>query len=81
MLKSPNNKARSKVTSKFQATIPSAIRKVLALEYGDTVVFEVIGGQVVLRRELPLDSDYLDAVGASLSEWNSVEDEEAYGDL
>lgn len=81
MIKNPKVNARSRVTSKFQATIPLAIREVLALEQGDTVVFEVVKGQVIVRRELPLDKDYLDAVSATLSEWNSAEDDKAYGDL
>jgi AbrB family looped-hinge helix DNA binding protein len=73
--------ARSKVTSKYQATIPESIRKVLELKAGDTVVYEVRGNQVTVRRELPLDKEYLDAVGQTLSEWDSELDEAAYGSL
>jgi AbrB family looped-hinge helix DNA binding protein len=45
--------ARSRLTSKFQATIPEPIRQVLGLEAGDTVIYEVQGDKVVVRRELP----------------------------
>jgi len=72
---------RSKLTSKYQATIPEPIRKVLELKPGDTVVYEVKGNQVVVRRELPMDKEYLDAVGKTLSEWDSELDEAAYGKL
>ncbi len=73
--------ARSKVTEKYQATIPAPIRKVLGVKKGDTVIFEVVGGQVVLRRMPPLDRDYLGALTATLGEWNSKEDDDAYGGL
>lgn len=73
--------ARSKVTSKFQATIPEPIRQVLGLEAGDTVIYEVQGDKVVVRRELPMDKEYLVALSKTLSEWASELDEAAYGDL
>ena len=73
--------AISKMTSKCQATIPKEIREVLGLSGGDTVLFEVNGGQVTLRKLAPADVEYLRAVGRTLSEWTSREDEEAYGDL
>lgn len=73
--------ARAKLTSKYQATIPEPIRKVLGLEAGDTVVYEVKGSQVTVRREIKLDKEYLEAISATLSEWDSAADEEAYGQL
>lgn len=73
--------ARSKVTEKHQATILTPIRKVLGVKKGDMVVFEVIDGQVLLRRMPPLDADYLGALTGTLGEWNSKEDDDAYGGL
>ncbi len=73
--------ARSKVTEKYQATILTPIRKVLGVKKGDMVVFEVIDGQVLLRRMPPLDADYLGALTGTLGEWSSKEDDEAYGGL
>jgi antitoxin PrlF len=72
--------SRSKVTAKYQATIPGPIRAYLKLKQGDTVEFAVIDQQVVLRRSIPLDLDYLRSVEQTLSEWNSSHDE-AYNDL
>lgn len=71
----------SKLTSKFQATIPLAVRRVLGLKPGDAVVFEVEDGKVMLRRAMPLDKAYTEALEGTLSEWLSEEDDEAYRDL
>ncbi|GAA6616398.1 AbrB/MazE/SpoVT family DNA-binding domain-containing protein [Scytonema sp. NUACC26] len=71
----------SRVTKKYQATIPQAVREVLGISQGDCVAFEIIQGQVVLKKVQPFDWDYLDAVAGTLSEWASEADEEAYHDL
>ncbi len=71
----------SRVTKKYQATIPQAVREVLGITQGDCVAFEINQGQVVLKKVLPLDWEYLNAVTETLSEWTSAADEEAYGDL
>jgi AbrB family looped-hinge helix DNA binding protein len=70
------------VTSKGQATIPAQVRKRLGIHRGDSVVFAASGsGGVFLRKASRLDLEYLDALGKTLSEWNSKHDEAAYGDL
>ncbi len=69
------------MTKKYQATIPQAVREVLGITQGDCVAFEINQGQVVLKKVLPLDWEYLNAVTETLSEWTSAADEEAYGDL
>ena len=51
------------------------------ISQGDCVAFEIVQGQVVLKKVQPLDSDYLDAVAGTLNEWTSEADEEAYHDL
>lgn len=76
-----NSMIKSKVTSKFQATIPAEIRKTLGLRGGDTVAFEVIKGEVRLRRATPLDIAYAQALKPTLSEWESDNDNKAYRDL
>ena len=73
--------ASSKLTSKYQATIPSAVRKALKVGAGDTVAFDIEDGRVIVRKSLPLDQGYLKGVEETLSEWGSEEDEAAYGDL
>ena len=71
----------SKLTSKFQTTIPQEVRKYLLLKKGDEIVFEIEDGQVVLRKATPFDIEYLSSVESTLSEWNSENDEEAYKGL
>lgn len=71
----------SKVTAKYQATIPQSIREVLGIEVGDRVQFEIEGERVVLSKLPDLDWDYLEAVSETLGEWASAADEEAYADL
>jgi len=72
----------AKISSKGQVTVPMEIRKALHVEAGDTLAWEIEDdGRVVVRRMAPLDVDYLAAVSGTLSEWNSEEDEEAYGGL
>ena len=48
---------------------------------GDSLVYEVEGETVRLRRLAPVDLAYLRAVQATLSEWDSPEDEAAYAGL
>lgn len=73
--------SKSKLTSKHQTTIPKEVRKLLLLEKGDEVVFEIENGQVTLRKATPLDLEYFASVESTLSEWNSKNDDEAYDDL
>ncbi|HUW50548.1 MAG TPA: AbrB/MazE/SpoVT family DNA-binding domain-containing protein [Sulfuricella sp.] len=71
----------SKVTTKYQATIPLEVREKLGIQQGDMVAFEFENGAVRLRRVVPLDVEYAKALAGTLSEWASENDEEAYRDL
>ncbi|MBM3267980.1 MAG: type II toxin-antitoxin system PrlF family antitoxin [Candidatus Sericytochromatia bacterium] len=71
----------SRVTTKYQATIPLAVREALGIRQGDRVLFEISGGQVLLRRAIPSDPEFMGALAGTLSEWLSPEDEKAFGDL
>lgn len=74
--------AVSSLTTKFQATIPAEIRARLQLKAGDKIRFVVNdAGEVVVKKAPLLDAGYLAAVELTLTEWNSPEDEEAFGDL
>jgi antitoxin PrlF len=74
--------ADSKVTSKFQATIPQDIRSLLDLRAGDRIIFEVNENkQVTIKKATPLDLIYLRSIESSLTEWTSSNDEEDYRDL
>lgn len=71
----------SRLTSKFQATIPLAIRRKLGLRPGDAVVFEIENDVVTVRRATALDKEYAKSLEGTLTEWLSKEDEEAYRGL
>ncbi|GAO34692.1 MAG: AbrB/MazE/SpoVT family DNA-binding domain-containing protein [Sulfuricella sp.] len=71
----------SKVTTKYQTTIPLEVREKLGIQQGDMVAFELENGVVRLRRVVPLDVEYAKALAGTLSEWASENDEEAYRGL
>ena len=75
------SKLTSKVTQKYQATIPQGIREKLEIEKGDRVIFEIEDEKVVLKKLSTLDWEYLESISATLGEWSSEADEEAYRDL
>lgn len=72
---------QSRLSSKGQVTIPAKVRAKLDLQPGDTVIYEIEGERAVLRRAEPFDLAYHAALTATLEEWVSAEDEEAFGDL
>lgn len=74
--------ADSKLTSKFQATIPQDIRSLLNLKAGDRIIFEVTKDkQVTIKKATHRDLVYLRSIESTLTEWNSQNDEEDYRDL
>jgi AbrB family looped-hinge helix DNA binding protein len=73
--------ATSKLTKKYQATIPEPVRRLLHLEAGDAVAFDIEGDDVHLRKARPVDLAFTQSLEKTLSEWVSQADEEAYRDL
>ena len=71
----------SKLTTKYQATIPQKVRQELNLKAGDRVAFIIEDGQITIQKASAVDWEYLNAVSDTLGEWSSEADEEAYGDL
>ncbi len=71
----------SKLTTKFQTTLPAPVRKALHLQAGDFVGFEITGNEVRLRRATPLDLAFNQALQGSLTEWHSAADDKAFKDL
>lgn len=75
-------RAVSKLTSKYQTTVPASVREALGLSKGDSIAFETADdGNVTIRKAMPLDLEFAKALEPLLSEWNSDEDEEAYSGL
>ena len=71
----------SKLTKKYQATVPEAVRKKLNLNAGDIIAFEIDNDIIRLRKARPIDIEFSNALVPTLNEWNSPYDEEAYDDL
>ena len=73
--------ATSKLTKKYQATVPEVVRKKLKLNAGDVIAFEIENETITLRKAKPIDIEFSSALVPTLSEWESQNDEEAYNDL
>ena len=73
--------AVSKLTKKYQATVPKPVRKKLNLKAGDVIAFEIEDDMIRLRRARPIDIEFSNALVPTLSEWESQNDEEAYNGL
>jgi AbrB family looped-hinge helix DNA binding protein len=72
----------SKLTSKYQATIPKEVRRALHLEAKDRILYLIQDDNTVkITRMSPLDLDYLKSLSTTLSEWESEEDERAFRNL
>ena len=71
----------SRITSKYQATIPRAVRRVLGLKQGDRIGFQITDKQVKLRKITAADIEYMKALEPTMSEWSSKNDEDAYRNL
>jgi bifunctional DNA-binding transcriptional regulator/antitoxin component of YhaV-PrlF toxin-antitoxin module len=64
-----------------QAIIPEPVLDALKLREGDAIVFEIDQAGVHLRKAPPTDQAFTQALQGTLSEWDSVADDEAYADL
>jgi len=73
--------ATSKLTKKYQATVPKNVRKKLELKAGDIIAFDVDNDTIKLRKARPIDLEFSSALIPTLSEWDSQNDEDAYNEL
>ena len=73
--------ATSKLTTKYQATIPEPVRKILHLGAGDVIAFDIENDGIHVRKARPTDLLFAKALEGTMNEWESAADEEAYRDL
>jgi len=73
--------ATSKLTTKYQATIPEPVRRLLDLGAGDAIAFEIENNDVHLRKARAVDFAFAQGLEGTLTEWSSAEDEKAYREL
>jgi antitoxin PrlF len=71
----------SKLTARFQAYVPTAVRRALQLQAGDHLGFEILDGEVRLHRASPSNSAFSLAIASTLNEWESAKDNKAFKDL
>jgi AbrB family looped-hinge helix DNA binding protein len=71
----------ARLTSKGQVTIPKDVRAKLHLKAGDVLSYEVKGDEARVRKVGRFDAAWHQALRATLEEWDSTEDNEAFRDL
>lgn len=72
----------SRLTSKYQATVPRQVREALNVSAGDRIEFVVKGQRVTLRKVADPELDDVRADDAAFApEWLSAADEKAWRDL
>ena len=72
----------ARVTAKGQATIPKRIREAAHIREGDMLAFDLdSNNRITIKRIEPAIDIELLALQGTLSEWNSLQDEEAWRDL
>jgi antitoxin PrlF len=71
----------ARLTSKGQVTVPKEVRTRLHLEPGDLLSYELEGDEVRVRKVGRFDAAWHRALSATLEEWNTPEDNEAFRDL
>ena len=71
----------AKITARGQTTIPKRIRDELGLNDSDVISFEVEDDHLIVRKVTRAQDDYLQGLSATLGEWASPEDEDAWRDL
>lgn len=71
----------SRLSAKSQVTIPKEVRDRIGLKPGDSVVYEVRNGVIMLKRMEPFDAAFHAALTETLDEWSTQADSEAFRDL
>ena len=71
----------ARIDARGRTAIPKPIREAADLHGGDTIAFEIEGDRLLLHKAVPGRHEYLHGLGATMAEWLSPEDEEAWRDL
>jgi bifunctional DNA-binding transcriptional regulator/antitoxin component of YhaV-PrlF toxin-antitoxin module len=72
----PKKAYTSSVSSKGQTTLPAAVRKLLRVQSGDSILYEMEKEAVRIRKATPLDLSWARAVESTLTEWNGPDDDD-----
>ena len=72
----------SKLTTRFQVTIPKEIREALNLKAGDSLSVSALeSGYILINKEYPGEKEYYETITPLLADWDSPEDDEAFAHL
>ena len=71
----------SRLATNGRTTIPKPVRDALGLRPGDTILYEIGAGYVVLWNADTYRKGYYDMLNRMFAEWDSPEDAEAFDDL
>jgi AbrB family looped-hinge helix DNA binding protein len=74
----------SRLTTKYQATIPTSVRRALGLKAGDRVSFAIKGRTVTITKAKPGMDENLAwrlTQAHAMRDWDTPEDDEAFRDL
>jgi AbrB family looped-hinge helix DNA binding protein len=74
----------SRLTTKYQATIPASVRRALGLKAGDRVSFAIKGRTVTIAKAKPGMDENLAwrlTQAHAMRDWDTPEDDEAFRDL
>ncbi len=67
---------KSKLTSKYQTTIPNEIRDALNLKPGDYIGYNITERGVIVRKIAAIDLEFTQSLESTLAqEWTSKDDE------
>jgi antitoxin PrlF len=72
----PRKDYTSTVSRKGQTTLPAAVRKLLQVQSGDSILYEMENEAVRIRKATPLDLSWAKAVESTLTEWSGPDDDD-----
>jgi AbrB family looped-hinge helix DNA binding protein len=72
----PKKTLTSTISSKGQTTLPAAVRRLLRVASGDSLLYELEKEAVRIRKATSLDITWAKAVGSTLTEWNGPDDDD-----
>jgi antitoxin PrlF len=60
---------KSKLSSKSQITVPKKICKILDIEPGEDILYDIVEDTVRIRKARPIDLDWIRSQESHLTEW------------
>ena len=71
-----NKNLISTVSRKGQTTLPASIRRLLHIEPGDSIKYEIEDDVIRIRKAEGVDLEWAIAIESTLTEWSSPKDDD-----